>query len=95
MVAYFSSEASCAVELLSEELQSRRCEVADATADVASGVLAGAEPCQGCGPLSAAGEAAKLQSNALLSEASEAAEAAAGVASGVLSSVELRSERAL
>ena len=95
MVAYFSSEASCAVELLSEELQSRRCEVADATADVASGVLAGAEPCQGCGPLSAAGEAAKLQSDVLLSEASEAAGATAGTASGALSSFEPRGERVL
>ena len=89
---------------MSIELRSRMCKTAGATADlasdaaaadVASGVLAGAEPCQGCGPLSAAGEAAKLQSDVLLSEASEAAEAAAGMASGVLSSVEPRSERAL
>ena len=56
-----------------------------ATADVASGVLEGAEPCQGCGPLSAATEAAKLQSDVLLSKACEAAVATADEASGELS----------
>ena len=67
-----SSVASCIVKLSSEELQGRGCETASATvalasdaatADVASGVLVGAEPCQGCGPLSAASNAAELQSD--------------------------------
>ena len=104
MVAYFSSEASCAVEPLSLELRDCTCEAAGATADlasdaaaadVASGVLAGAEPCRGCGPLSEATEAAKLQSDALLSEAREAAVATADLASGEPLSDELVSERSV
>ena len=92
------------MEPLSKELRGCAGEVAGATADVAggaaaadvaSGVLAGTEPCRGCGPLSAASDAAELQSEVLLSEAAEAAEAAADVASGVLLSVEPRSERSL